>query len=190
MPRSPGAPPRSRLPSRALPPDTAVCNSAPIGLRGLRGCVWLPRTWSLPLQNLHRNEPPAPGRGGRRPYRVDRPLCGTAPDSAAQRRGTCVVRLVMGEHACAVQGPRPSVTDRVIGTPRAWGRSDESIRQPQRLFQPSTAFGQIAARVPEVPHGGTQTECRVRGRAPPVTNATPRADCYGPPRVAGASGVR
>ena len=62
---------------------------------------------------------------------------------SAQRRGTSVVPLVVGKDACTGQS---------LGTSTDEARNIR--RHLQRLFQPSTAFGQIAACVPEMPDGG------------------------------------
>ena len=77
---------------------------------------------------------------------------------SAQPRGPRVMPLVMRQDARASQRPRASGD--VVGSIR-W-RGLDIIRHPQRLLQPSTAFGQVAARIPEMPHGGAQTQSGVR----------------------------
>src|SRR6185437_4902533 len=83
---------------------------------------------------------PVEGRGNTRLVAY---LPGEGETLSAQRRGTSVMPLVVGKDARAGQSLGTSTDEvRHIG------------RHLQRLVQPSTAFGQIAACVPEMPDGG------------------------------------
>ena len=89
--------------------------------------------------------------------------------------------LIVGKDARTGQRLGASADDAAPAEP-AHRAPEPPHRHPQRLFQPSTAFGQIAARIPEMPDGRAQTQRGFHGPAPPEPSSRTRAGCCGRPR--------